>query len=293
MPKIAVFGGSGYLASILKNQSKIKKNNYIFFSRKKKNILYINHLLIKKKNIFKNFDIIIHLAGPNKNQLKNDKNLLKKKNQLTSRICDLCLAHNIKLIYISSLQVYKNYGRENIDINSEINYRDIYSKAHYESEKIIISKFVNYKMFTILRIGNIFGFKKFDKLLNLNDNLIHNLCNSAIQKKEIFLNNASIQRTFIPSQFFIHIINLIIKKNFFNNNIENIFYKNFTLKAISKIIQKRLKFLFKINIKIKAKKPLDKKRLKNPLNSNFKFNFDNKNFFFEIDRILKYIKKIN
>lgn len=293
MPKIAVFGGSGYLASILKNQSKIEKNNYIFFSRKKKNKFYINHLLIKKKNIFKNFDIIIHLAGPNKNQLKNDKNLLKKKNQLTYRICDLCLAHNIKLIYISSLQVYKNYGRENLDINSEINYSDIYSKAHYESEKIIISKFANYKMFTILRIGNIFGFKKFDKRLNLNDNLIHNLCNSAIQKKEIFLKNTSIQRTLIPSQLFIHIINLIIKKNFFNNNIENIFYKNFTLKAISKIIQKRLKFLFKINIKIKAKKPLDKKRLKNSLNSNFKFNFDNKKFLFEIDRILKYIKKIN
>ena len=36
MPKIAVFGGSGYLASILKNQSKIKKNNYIFFQEKKK-----------------------------------------------------------------------------------------------------------------------------------------------------------------------------------------------------------------------------------------------------------------
>jgi nucleoside-diphosphate-sugar epimerase len=237
---------------------------------------------------------LIHLAGPNQDQLNKNNNLLKQKIRLTSNICDLCLSNNIKLIYMSSLQVYKDYGKNNLNLNSKKNFKNLYSRQHIESEKIILSKFLkNKKMFTILRMGNVFGFKKFDKRLNLNDNLIHNLCNSAIQKKEIFLKNTSIQRTLIPSQLFIHIINLIIKKNFFNNNIENIFYKNFTLKAISKIIQKRLKFLFKINIKIKAKKPLDKKRLKNSLNSNFKFNFDNKKFLFEIDRILKYIKKIN
>jgi hypothetical protein len=31
MPKIAVIGGTGYLASIIKNQNIIKKNKYIFF----------------------------------------------------------------------------------------------------------------------------------------------------------------------------------------------------------------------------------------------------------------------
>ena len=34
MPRIAVLGGTGYLASLIKNQNNIKKNNYIFFSRK-------------------------------------------------------------------------------------------------------------------------------------------------------------------------------------------------------------------------------------------------------------------
>jgi hypothetical protein len=36
MPKIAVFGGTGYLASLIKNQNIEKKNKYFFFSRKRK-----------------------------------------------------------------------------------------------------------------------------------------------------------------------------------------------------------------------------------------------------------------
>jgi hypothetical protein len=42
MKKIAVFGGTGYLASIIKNQNIVTKNKYIFFSRKKNSKHYIN-----------------------------------------------------------------------------------------------------------------------------------------------------------------------------------------------------------------------------------------------------------
>ena len=31
MPRIAVLGGTGYLASLIKNQNNIKKNSYTFF----------------------------------------------------------------------------------------------------------------------------------------------------------------------------------------------------------------------------------------------------------------------
>ena len=44
---------------------------------------------------------------------------------------------------------------------SEINLKNSYANLHYKSEKIIIKKFAgNKKMFTILRMGNVFGFKK-------------------------------------------------------------------------------------------------------------------------------------
>jgi len=80
MPKIAVLGGTGYLASIIKNQNIIKKNKYIFFSRKKNSKYYIDYDLFKKNlKTLKNFDFIVHLVGPNQNQLLNNKNLIKKK----------------------------------------------------------------------------------------------------------------------------------------------------------------------------------------------------------------------
>jgi len=80
MPKIAVFGGTGYLASLIKNQNNVKKNEYIFFSRKKTSKNYINYSSLKKNLAnLKNFDFVLHLAGPNQDQLAKNKNLIKKK----------------------------------------------------------------------------------------------------------------------------------------------------------------------------------------------------------------------
>ena len=293
MPRIAVFGGTGYLASLIKNQNNIKKNKYTFFSRKKSRKNYINLLSLKKNlDILKNFDFIIHLAGPNQDQLKRNTRLIKKKNEITSIICDVCLAHNIKLIYISSMQVYKDYGQNNLSINSKIDLKNPYSKSHYDSDKIILKKFLNYKkMFTILRMGNVFGFTKYDNSKDIDNNLIHSLCNMALKKKKILINNGSIRRTFIPSQIFVKVINSIINKNFFDNLIINIFYKNLNLKDIAYIIQKRSKLLFNLTINIIIKKFSHNKDFSIYTNQNFKFNPINKKIYNEVDQILKLIKK--
>jgi NAD dependent epimerase/dehydratase family enzyme len=80
MPRIAVFGGTGYLASLIKNQNNIKKNKYTFFSRKKDSKNHINFLSLKKNlDILKNFDFIVHLAGPNQDQFKRNNKLIEKK----------------------------------------------------------------------------------------------------------------------------------------------------------------------------------------------------------------------
>ena len=293
MSRIAVFGGTGYLASLIKNHNNIKKNKYTFFSRKKGTKNYINFLSLKKNlGIFKNFDFIIHLAGPNQDQLKRNKRLIEKKNKITSVLCDLCLAHNIKLIYISSMQIYKDYGKKNISINSKINLKNPYSKSHYDSEKIIIEKFLYYKkMFTILRVGNVFGFTKCNNLKNIDNNLIHGLCNIALKKKIILIDNGHIQRTFIPSQIFVKVINSIIKKNFFDNMIINIYYKNLNLKDIAHIIQKRSKIVLNLTIDIIIKKFSYNKDFSIYTNQNFKFNPIYKKIYNEIDQILKLIKK--
>lgn len=293
MPRIAVFGGTGYLASLIKNQNNVKKNEYIFFSRKKNSLNHINYSLLKKNfDDFKNFDFVLHLAGPNHDQIKKNKNLIEKKNQTTSIICDLCIFHNIKLIYVSSMQIYKNYGKINLSINSKINLKNFYSKSHFESEKIIKSKFSNYKgMFTILRIGNIFGFKKFEKLSKIKNNLIHDLSILALKKKRIVVNNGSIQRTFIPSQIFVDVINSIIKKKFIKNSILNIIYKNFRLKSIAQIIQKRCKLAINLKVDVEIKKFNKKNIFKIYSNKNFKSVSNNKIFLFEIDQILKNLNR--
>ncbi len=217
MSRIAVFGGTGYLASLIKNQGNVKKNKYIFFSRKKNSTNFIKYLSLKKNlNNLKNFDFVIHLAGPDQDQLIRNERLIEKKNQITSIICDLCIVHNIKLIYVSSMQVYKDYGKNNLSINSKINIKNSYSKLHHESEKIIKFKFLNHKgMFTILRIGNVFGFKKYEKLRGIKNNIIHNLCILALKKKNFLIKNGSIQRSFVPSKIFVETINFVIKKKFF------------------------------------------------------------------------------
>ena len=294
MPKIAVLGGTGYLGSIIKNQNIIKKNKYIFFSRKKNSKYYIDYDLLKKNlKTLKNFDFIIHLVGPNQNQLINNKNLIKKKKLITSNICDLCLENNIKLIYISSLQIYKNYGKKNLSINSKINTKNLYSKSHYESEKIILKKFLSHKnMFTIIRIGNVFGFKKYEKLKEVNNNLIHSFCISALKKNKIIIKNGFIQRSFVPSQIFIQVLNFIIKNKFFKNSIVNISYKNLSLLDVAKIIKKRSQLILNLSIGILVKKFDYKKTFIVHTNKYFKFNPTNKKIYFEIDRILRNIKKM-
>lgn len=292
MPRIAIFGGTGYLASIIKQQNYSKKNEYIFFSRKKNSKSYINFSNIEKKFFFfKNIDFIIHLIGPSQNQIKNNSFLGINKKQITTKICDLCIAHNIKLIYISSMQVYKNYGKSNLSINSRINLNNLYAKSHNDSENIIKKKFFNYKhMYTILRMGNVFGFKNYVNIRELNNNIIHGLCNSAIKKKEINIKYGDVQRSFIPSKIFMNVINKTIQKKIFNNSIINVAYKNYNLKNVALIIKKRFKLIFNFNIKIKIENFNDKKKYSVYTNKKYKYKFFEKKIYDEIDQILKNIK---
>ncbi len=294
MPRIAVLGGTGYLASLIQNQNKIKKNKFTFFSRKKKYKNYINLSSDDKNlNILENFDFLIHLAGPSQEQLKKNNNLIKKKNQITSKICSLCLAYNIKLIYVSSMHVYDGYGNTNLSVNSKINKKNFYSRSHYESEKIIIKKFKNKKrMYTILRLGNVFGFKKYQNLREINNNIIHKFCISGFKSKKILIKNGSVQRTYIPSGLFVRVINTIIQKRIFKNSIINIGYKNFNLKDISEIIKKRFKLILNLKVKVIVKKFSLPKKFIIYTYRNFKLKPNDKKIFNEIDIILKNLKKL-
>ena len=52
MPKIAVIGGTGYLASLIKNQNKLKNNKFFYLSRKKNRKIILTSQILKKIKIF-------------------------------------------------------------------------------------------------------------------------------------------------------------------------------------------------------------------------------------------------
>ena len=189
------------------------------------------------------------------------------------------------------MQIYENYGKSNLSTNSKINLRSFYAKSHYESERIILKKFFNYKhMFTILRMGNVFGYRKYVDLRELNNNIIHDFCRLALKQNFFLVKNGSIQRTFIPSQMFINVINYTIIKRIFNNSIINISYKNYNLKDIALIIQKRFKLIFNSSISVKIKKFKYEKKFSVYSNHNYKFKFIVKKIYDEVDQVLKNIK---
>ena len=79
-----------------------------------------------------------------KNELSRKKNMLEKKNQVTTIICDLCILHNIKLIYVSSMQIYKNYGKNNLHINSKINLKNLYNEEIKIEDEIELDNLPNF-----------------------------------------------------------------------------------------------------------------------------------------------------
>ena len=95
---------------------------------------------------------------------------------------------------------------------------------------------------------------KYENQREIHSNLIHSLCEMALKKKKILIKNGSIRRTFVPSQIFMKVINSLIKRKFFKNSIINIFYKNYNLKDISHIIQKRSKLALNLTVGIIIKK---------------------------------------
>ena len=89
-------------------------------------------------------------------------------------------------------------------------------------KKLFLKKFKNKDhMFTILRLGNVFGFNKNFNINELSNNLIHDFCKSTTKKRQkIIVENGKIQRQFIPSHVFVNYLyktinNTILKDSIF------------------------------------------------------------------------------
>ena len=300
---ILICGGSGYLGGLIAN-SLCKNHNIIVGTRKlekiknyKKIIKFqkINFNLLKFSN-YKNkkIDLIIHLVGMNKSEsINNPKKSLKLKQKATLNIVKLAKMNNSKIVYFSSIQVYKNFDKKKfIDEKSKLNNSNSYVKGHLMAENILFTELKDTNKLIILRLSSVFGTNILNSSKELMFTLANNFCFQGIKKKNITVENPFLVRNFLPSQILIKYLNLIISKKFKKNKIFNLGYKSFTLEMLSNIIKERSEKLLKKKciLNFKNKKKINKYLL--VYKSNFlNFKYNKLIFIKEIDNLLKLFKK--
>ena len=302
---VFICGGSGYLGGVIAN-ALCKKNNVIVGTRFPKNIknynkkikiIKINYLSKKSlQKALKNIDVIFHLVGMNKqSSIDNPKKSLELKKKVTLNIAEAARKNNCsKLIYLSSIQVYKNFFfKKIISENSKIFPSNSYSKAHLNAEKILYLNKKNLNNIIIIRSSSIFGTNIINKSKELLFTLVNNFCYQAVKNKKIIVKDRNIVRNFVPSSILIKFINIILKKKFLKNyQIYNLGYKSFSLEEICNLIIERYNKLFNTHCELILR---NKKNNENniivftSLLKNFKFS--KKIFFNELDNLLKIFKK--
>ena len=150
--KTVVFGSNGFIAKSLKKNVKNIKDNYVFLSKEKYNLLEDSVVTKIKKIIRKNDKIIfISAIAPVSNNEMFINNILMLNNFIKS-INDIHISH---LIYISSDAVYED-SKNMIKENSSTNCSSLHGMMHAYREKLL-SKSINEKKYCILRPTLIFG----------------------------------------------------------------------------------------------------------------------------------------
>ena len=300
---IFICGGSGYLATCLafslSNKYKIflGTRNPKKIKIKKKNLKIVKVNYFSKKNLIKKFkkiNIVINLVGMPKAKSINKKSIKLKKESVLN-IIYACKKNKVnKLIYLSSMQVYKQFHKKNI-INeySHINKKNYYSSAHLEAEKILSSKHEIFKDYIIIRAASIFGANVYSLSTELILTLINSFCHQLVTTKKLIISKPQVVRNFLPLSVFINFIDKIIK-NKINGNIKiiNLGYKTYYLYQIAEILKKRFIKIFrnKPMIILKKYEKNNKKFLFNSIYTNFEFN--KKIFLKEIDKTLILFNKI-
>lgn len=298
---IFICGGSGYLGSLLAN-SLCKKYDIIVGTRDRKKINnYNKDIKVKQVNYYsynsleksvKNIDLIIHLVGMNKaDSEKKPKQSLKLKKKVTENLLKLANKNNSKIIYFSSIQIYKNFSsKKKINEKSETFNADPYSKAHLIAEKILNQnkKKIN---IIILRLSSVFGANIFNTSKELLFTLANNFCYQAIKNSTILIQNPNVIRNFLPYSILIRCINDLISKHKNRFLICNLGYKSLSLFELSELIIKRYKCKFKKVCSIKTNIVFNKKK-KLKFESNYKtYKFNQKLFIKELDNLLEFFKK--
>lgn len=257
---ILITGSAGFIGKSLVD--KLVPNNKIigiddFSSGYKSNI--INHKnykfyrgncadekILKK---IKNIKIIIHLAGQSSGEKSfDDPKVDFEKNVLTT-VSLLDFANRVKckhFIFASSMSVYGNNYKNKIKETYKTDPISFYGLSKLNAEKYIkkySDKDINY---TILRLFNVYGSNQ--KLGNLKQGIIRIYLSQILNFKSLIIKGSRNRyRDFIHISDLVKYFELIINNKLFFNQIFNVGTgKKTTIQSLVGLIQKEIKFKFKI-----------------------------------------------
>ena len=249
--KILITGAAGHIGShLISNIHRLKKINKIYLvdniisnkfsvlfkiSNKKFKFLYGD--LVNKKfcNSLPKVDIVVHLASiTNSEKSFDDKKFIYQNNLgCFNNILKYCSKNKVRLIHISSTSVY---GSKNglIDEKSKFNPLSPYAEIKVKEEKNL-KKFKKIK-YVSLRFGTISGFSNG---MNFHT-AVNKFCFNSVMNIPIPIwgKALNLYRPYLSLNDAYKIIKYVIEKNFFPNDVFNIFSENKTVKQILNHIKK-------------------------------------------------------
>ena len=308
--RILITGGFGNIGKNLALH--LFENNFkiTLSSVKKKKFKDFQSIILKpnfsKKKInaiFKNFDVILHLAGLDKDTSDINPNFAIYYNVLFTDKLAKCAIHSKikKFIFFSTAQIYSNKLEGKFLEDSETTNSTPYAQSNLISEFLINynSNFIsnNNTIFLNLRLSNVISCPHTHK--NFNWNLVANdFCKQAIYTGEIKVQNHNVQRDFISVNYLSQIIKYLINQYNISNTINISSGSSITINKLSKIIKKICKQNYNINPNIillnKRNKPDKKLYIRSKFLNIKKLKFSN-DIEIEINKILNFLilHKIN
>tara|TARA_B100000989_G_scaffold192212_1_gene144921 strand:- start:12322 stop:13251 length:930 start_codon:yes stop_codon:yes gene_type:complete len=306
--KVVITGGCGYFGSNLASLLLSRNYKVKVLTRNKKDKKIPENIIIEEIswkdeesliNSMQGYDAVVHMAGMNaSDSMKFPSKSIKFKRESTRSILKICKKLSIpKIIFISSIHVYKNNLEGFISETSPRENKNPYAKSLSAGEDaILFNREENNPQKIILRCSNGYGPPVFNskECWNL---LLNQACLKATQNLTIDIMNPNSLRNFIPIKESCRAIEFFLRQNKVYSGVVNVgSEETFTVSQIMDFVKERASLIVSKNLEINilSKIPEKKKPTNLFFSTNllkdlgFKFKYDHKT---EIDNLLRYCEK--
>ena len=243
--KILITGGSGYVGTILIKKLLDEGHKVVNIDSQLFGNFLPKHKLLKNlkldirninNNLFKNIEVIIHLASiANDPMAEIDKNLSWETSALgTMQMMEFAIKNKVKkIIYASSGSVYGIKKEKKVTEKLSLKPISLYNKVKMVTEKVILSYKDKIDIF-IIRPATVCGYSKKMRY----DLTVNALSYSALKKKIITVNGGSQIRPNIHVEDLTNLYIFLLNKGKKINGIYNAGFENLSVLNIAKKIQK-------------------------------------------------------